>query len=213
MTTQALVLDIGNHPIETISWSDAVDLLFRGAAEVVESYDECFYTNEMDISVYDIEKFGPLGRFFDEELLSEDRVRVEMKRPAVVRIMQSLIGLHQVKFSRHGIFQRDEYECQYEGCKTTKAWFKRYGTRTLPAKMLTFEHVFPESRGGKTTWQNIVTACGPCNNKKDNRTPDEAGMVLRREPFVPKNLPVVSSRVQTPDEWRNWLYWNAELKS
>jgi len=64
--------------------------------------------------------------------------------------------------SRNGIFKRDRFSCQYCGSKS----------------QLTLDHVMPKSRGGEDSWNNLVTCCHPCNNKKANRTPEEAGMNL-----------------------------------
>lgn len=68
--------------------------------------------------------------------------------------------------SRNGILKRDRYTCQYCGAKS----------------QLTLDHVIPKSRGGEDTWGNLVTSCNPCNNKKANRTPEEAGMPLIAPP-------------------------------
>ena len=87
-----------------------------------------------------------------------------------VKIKQHLKG---VKYSRKNILARDKMVCQYCGIKCS-------------SKTATLDHVMPKSRGGKNSWENIVTSCADCNNKKDNRTPKEAGMVLRSKPRRPK---------------------------
>jgi 5-methylcytosine-specific restriction endonuclease McrA len=82
---------------------------------------------------------------------------------------------------------------------------------------LTFEHVIPQSRGGKSTWSNLVPACEPCNSKKGNRTPAEAvkiGIVFRNKPYHPTRAQLNAigaeflkeQRVATK-EWLSWLYW------
>jgi len=96
-----------------------------------------------------------------------------IKHPSVVRMKHHVRWIpRRVKFSRTGIFKRDANICQY--CMLE-----------FPKSKLTWDHVYPESRGGSTDWRNMVTACFPCNNKKRNRTPEEAGMPLHRKPFVP----------------------------
>lgn len=93
------------------------------------------------------------------------------------------------------------HNCQYCGAKKA-------------SKDFTFDHVVPRSRGGKTNWVNIVTSCVPCNRKKSNRTPAEAGMTLLKEPKEPKWLPVVSIRVSTksiPEAWSDYLYWTTDI--
>lgn len=71
--------------------------------------------------------------------------------------------------SRKGILLRDASTCQY--CQ-----FK------FPARQLTLDHVIPRSKGGASTWENLVACCFACNNRKDSRTPSEAGMALARQP-------------------------------
>lgn len=72
---------------------------------------------------------------------------------------------------RRNVFLRDSYTCQYCGCENPG--------------VLTIDHVLPQSRGGKNTWENLVCACRDCNLKKGNRTPDEADMPLKRKPTDP----------------------------
>lgn len=125
------------------------------------------------------------------------------KMPAVVRLLQYVkIEFKSVKFSRINVFGRDHFTCQY--CRVQP------GTASL-----TYDHVLPKSRGGTTCWENIVTCCVECNWKKANRTPEEAGMKLRRRPYVPNRKPfmrrMMVSMPNAPEEWRSWIYWNTEL--
>lgn len=101
---------------------------------------------------------------------------VTLKLPKVIRLKKyvKMAGqLMSMRYSRRNILIRDKMMCQYcgEKCTNTNA---------------TMDHVIPRSRGGKTSWTNIVTACHPCNNKKDNRTPGEADMKLLKDPVKPK---------------------------
>lgn len=77
-----------------------------------------------------------------------------------------------IPLSRRMLFIRDNNTCAYCGS-------------VLPASKLEMEHVVPSSKGGRTSWTNIVSSCRPCNSKKDNKTPAEAGMKLRYVPYVP----------------------------
>ena len=129
-------------------------------------------------------------------------VSLVFKAPAVVRLL-SAFRRHKkpVKFSRVNIYARDKYRCQYCGCKA-------------PLSDLTYDHVVPRSRGGKTSWTNIVTACFRCNREKRDRTPAEARMRLRTLPVRPKWVPAITIRVSThsvPDAWRDYLYWTGAL--
>jgi len=122
--------------------------------------------------------------------------------PAVVRVLRRFKRDRQaIRFSRINIYVRDGFSCQY--C----------GTRHF-AEDLTFDHVIPRAAGGKTSWENIVAACVPCNRAKANRSVAEAGMQLRRKPQKPRYLPVVSVRMdgrKVPEEWRP--YWSASLET
>lgn len=90
--------------------------------------------------------------------------------PAVLRLMEyKSIPFHGVLLNRANIFRRDRGECQYCGSRKT----------------LTIDHVIPKSKGGKTNWTNLVTACNRCNITKGDKTPEQAGMVLKTSPFKP----------------------------
>ena len=110
----------------------------------------------------------------------------------------------EVRFNRRNIFVRDRSRCQYCG-------------KVKPQRDLNLDHVMPQSRGGKSTWDNVVCACIRCNTKKGNRTPDEAGMRLIRAPKKPAGHPLLRARWmgRFPEEWRTFLdeaYWNVELE-
>jgi 5-methylcytosine-specific restriction endonuclease McrA len=87
----------------------------------------------------------------------------------------------------------------------------QYCGNRFPDDDLTFDHVVPECRGGKTWWTNIVTACGSCNSRKDDRTPEEAGMPLLRKPKKPSWLPGVLALLvhkgEVPTQWADWIDW------
>jgi len=129
---------------------------------------------------------------------------VNIKCPAVVRLFEYVNGKrHRVKFSRVNVFSRDRYTCQYCGDKPGTAG-------------LTYDHVVPRSKGGKTVWENIATCCIPCNSRKADRTPVEAKMSLRSKPEKPDWTPrakLIIGLPTTPDQWRDYLYWNSELEN
>lgn len=123
--------------------------------------------------------------------------------PAVVRL-KKYVKMHKkrVKFSRINVFGRDNFTCQYCGTQP--------GTHEL-----TYDHVVPRSKGGTTCWKNIVAACLPCNAKKADRTPEEAGMPLLKKPEKPKIRPftrLTLDKPNTPEEWRDFLYWESALE-
>jgi 5-methylcytosine-specific restriction endonuclease McrA len=125
-------------------------------------------------------------------------VRFAIKIPAVLRLLH-YVPLTQkkqiVRFSRMNIFLRDAYVCQYCGIR-------------FPKNQLTLDHVLPIVQGGKKSWENIVTACKPCNQSKGGRTPQQAGMHPIGRPRQPKWLPTASLQLgmtQTPERWKIYL--------
>jgi len=99
-------------------------------------------------------------------------------RPAVVRLKKFIRVPHAFrrKVTNTFMFARDQYTCQYCG---------RHESELRGRESLNRDHVQPQSRGGDNTWENCVTSCSTCNSKKDNQTPQEAGMTLRSIPTVP----------------------------
>jgi 5-methylcytosine-specific restriction endonuclease McrA len=133
-------------------------------------------------------------------------VSFTFKLPAVVRLLR-FVRIRQSKdyvpFTRANIYARDGHTCQYCG-------------EEFDSEALSFDHVVPVAQGGQRTWENIVSACVACNSRKDNRTPAQAGMRLLRTPKRPRVSPALRISVgirKTPDAWRNYLYWNAELEA
>lgn len=132
-------------------------------------------------------------------------VRASFKMPSVVRLLRMVKmrrSADAVPFTRANIYARDAYVCQY--C-----------ANEFEAEDLTFDHVVPESRGGRRSWENIVTACCDCNRQKAARTPEEAGMKLLRSPKRPKSTPLLRLTLgvrSAPASWRDFLYWNVELE-
>ena len=114
--------------------------------------------------------------------------------PAVLVLKQYLrYRPFRVRYGKKNVFLRDDYACQYCGDQPGAA-------------KLTLDHVVPSSRGGKSCWDNVVTACESCNHRKANRTPKEAGMPLRSTPTrpAPGETPVTGLRTPPP-EWEVYL--------
>src|SRR5262245_60919888 len=113
---------------------------------------------------------------YDEEIRS---LTFALRTPAVVRLKKGGTAPKQaVRFSRINVYTRDGFRCQYCGEKKSM-------------RDLNYDHVIPRVKGGQTVWENIVTSCYACNDRKGSRTPEEAGMRLLRKPFKPDVLPVV----------------------
>jgi 5-methylcytosine-specific restriction endonuclease McrA len=124
--------------------------------------------------------------------------RQAMRVPSVIRLLEYRRIPHQTRaLSRKNILMRDRYTCQY--C-----------LRTLNSAELTLDHVIPRSRSGETAWENLVACCHPCNNRKGNRTPEEAGMRLAR---APRPFSLHTSRHlmrllgKSDDQWRKYLFY------
>lgn len=108
-------------------------------------------------------------------------LRPDQLLPTVIRLRQFVrVPYRPLPLTRRNVFQRDGHSCQY--CGTTQA-------------PLSIDHVMPRSRGGSDSWDNVTTACLPCNVRKGNRTPREAGMPLLRQPHRPlSNLSFEATR-------------------
>jgi 5-methylcytosine-specific restriction endonuclease McrA len=124
--------------------------------------------------------------------------RAVIKLPSVIRLLEYRRIPHQARaLSRKNIMMRDRYTCQY--C-----------AKVLTAAELTLDHVVPRSRSGETSWENLVACCHPCNNRKGNRTPDEAGMKLQK---APRPYSLHTSRHlmrllgKSDDQWRKYLFY------
>jgi 5-methylcytosine-specific restriction endonuclease McrA len=127
---------------------------------------------------------------------------LELRTPAVVRLKKAGRATKQsVRFSRINVYTRDGFRCQYCGEKKEM-------------RELNYDHVVPRHRGGKTAWENIVTSCYACNDRKGSRTPAEAGMTLLRKPFRPHSLPVTPVLRVTRNEMPQvWLPYCSDLGS
>ena len=122
----------------------------------------------------------------DRELHSE---RITMSRPAVIRLVSYVRvprDMHRRKITRRAVFARDGWACQYCGSRST----------------LTVDHVVPRSKGGSSTWENIVASCAPCNRRKGDQLPRQVGMHLVRQPRIPG--PQVFIHVASPTIPENW---------
>ena len=126
----------------------------------------------------------------------------EMRLPSVVSLKHYVAQDRPPAFTRFNLFLRDAFECQYCGSE----------------QELTFDHLIPRSRGGRTTWENIVTACAPCNLYKGGRTPREAGMQPHRRPGRPSMHELQDLGRRFPpnhlhESWLDYLYWDIELEA
>lgn len=131
----------------------------------------------------------------------------EFKLPSVIALREYVPPPKKVPMTRFNVFLRDGFRCQYCGEKFT-------------TNELTFEHVIPRAQGGKTTWDNILSACNPCNLVKANRTPKQAGMTTLSHPHEPSVFQLREMQKKFPpkymhETWKDYVsfaYWNTELE-
>ena len=125
----------------------------------------------------------------------------EFRLPSVVSLKTYVKPARYPAFTRFNVFLRDRFTCQYCGGKHE----------------LTFDHLVPRSKGGITTWENIVSACSPCNLKKGGKLPAEAHMWPANKPIRPSVSQLhANGRAFPPnylhESWQDYLYWDTELE-
>ena len=195
--SDTLVLNRNFAAIHIASWQKAVSLLYQGHAQAVDS----------DLCTHDFNDWVELSQKMKENqkgFVNSATLRIAV--PEVIRLTRyDRLPRQEVKFSRRNIYEHYHNKCCYCG--------HRYST-----KELNLDHVTPRSRGGHTDWDNIVLSCVPCNSRKNDKTPEEAGMRLLVKPSKPKwrgvNSIVVQSPVPIPVSWQHLIdhnYWQSEL--
>jgi 5-methylcytosine-specific restriction endonuclease McrA len=125
----------------------------------------------------------------------------EMRLPSVVSLKSYVKPSRTPAFTRFNVFLRDRFACQYCGARED----------------LTFDHVVPRSRGGQTTWDNVVAACSPCNLRKGDKLADQAHMRPAQYPYQPSLAQLhANGRLFPPnylhESWLDYLYWDTELE-
>ena len=125
----------------------------------------------------------------------------EMQLPSVVSLKTYIKPARHPAFTRFNVFLRDKFSCQYCG----------------EPDDLTFDHVIPRSRGGETSWENVVAACSSCNLKKGDRLPKEIAMFPKTHPFQPSVHDLhQNGRLFPPnylhESWLDYLYWDSVLE-
>lgn len=129
----------------------------------------------------------------------------EMTLPSVISLKEYVNASRRPAFTRFNVFLRDSFGCQYCGGR-------------FPTPELTFDHVIPRSRGGRTNWENVVTACSACNLRKGNRMPGSCGMRPLYRPVQPTTYQLQDNGRAFPpnflhESWRDFLYWDTVLET
>ena len=127
-----------------------------------------------------------------------------MRLPSVIALKEYIPLSRRPAFTRFNVFLRDRFDCQYCG-------------ESFPTHELTFDHVVPRSKGGRTSWENVVTACSCCNLRKANKMPRDVGMFPRLPPCQPSTWQLQDNGRAFPpnhlhESWRDFLYWDSELE-
>lgn len=113
--------------------------------------------------------------------------------PSVIRLSRFVkVPYKRVVLTRKNILRRDSYRCGYCGRGDLR---------------LTIDHIIPKARGGTDSWDNLISACTICNNKKGDRTPEEANMMMLSKPFKPSHIMFIKNVVgKIDDNWKPYLY-------
>ena len=187
-----LVLNRNWQPVNIATVERALTMLWNESARVVDPGDFRLY------SWADWSKLRPTeGELFIQA------VRQRLRVPEVITLTgYDRLPTAAVTFSRRNVFKRDHYTCQY--CNVQP------GTEEL-----SIDHVLPRSQGGTSTWENCVLACVACNKRKADRTPQQAGIQLRRPPVRPTWKPLYAAHRVRIASWAKFIseaYWNVELE-
>lgn len=194
MSDRTLLLTREFAPNRILPWDRAITMLFQGKVEVVEEYQDAVVGT---IPADQVRDFKAVARAYGHRFSAGEDIVLRV--PSVLRLLRGLAHSKRgVKFSRLNVFTRDGFKCAYCGS------VKQMGD-------LNYDHVVPRHQGGKTVWENIVSSCYPCNLKKRNRTPEQAGMALLRHPHKPRTLPMVGPRFDLKSVHSSWLPYMPEL--
>ncbi len=177
MTGRILVLNRNFQPIHITNVKRAFSLLYVGTAQALGP----------NFALFDFQKWSSLPVLDGEKFIHTVQKKIMVPQIIILQ-MYDRLPKTQIRLSRANVYARDQYQCQY--CE-------KRPDRT----QLNLDHVTPRSRGGKTSWENIVCCCLTCNLKKANRTPSEAGMRLLRIPQKPRFHPQFRFQGACPEAW------------
>ncbi|HHN46856.1 MAG TPA: HNH endonuclease [Planctomycetes bacterium] len=188
-----LVLNRSWVAVNVASVRRAMSLLYRGLAQVV---------HPADFSTYDFSSWTEASQHARGDYIRTLHYKIRIPEIIILTRYSGFVK-RKVAFNRRTIFERDGYRCQYCGAK-------------MPMDDLTLDHVTPRSRGGHSTWDNIVVACVGCNTRKANKLPQEAGMSLLKKPGRPKwpahsGVRVVRGLYASWERFLSQAYWDTEL--
>lgn len=196
LTQGVLVLNRNWTAVHVCSVRRALSLVFQGCARIVSE----------DYVVYDFDSWRDLSDHVERhgnQFIATPNFRILV--PEVILLTGfAKMPPRTVKFNRRNIYLRDNYTCQYCGVRPAK-------------EELTIDHIIPRSRGGKSTWENIVLACQSCNAKKGNRLLQDTPMKLLKQPKRPHWLSTLRHTLRGPERpiWQKFVdqaYWEVPLE-
>lgn len=196
---KCLVLNKNWRPIAAISLEDAI-------CKVYSSYEDgtpkARIIEPESYQTFTWEDWSKLKPAIDEDTIAS--ANFVFRIPEIILLSRyEKMPKPKVHFSRRTLYKRDRNQCQYCGCRPG-------------SEELTIEHVVPRCQGGKTTWENCVLACVPCNRRKADRTPQQAGMKLLKEPCRPKMHMLRFDDFKPIKSWEAFIdlsFWNVELEN
>ncbi|MCH2174323.1 MAG: HNH endonuclease [Lentisphaeria bacterium] len=196
---RVLVLNKHWAPLDTQSVWEALKNVIANRALIVDNSYQVYNFDEWVSSWSEAQNLAEVA---ENQIVHS--IQTSFKIPEVI-IHKNYSGffVRRARLSRNAIFMRDQYTCQY--CN-----------KKFPKSELNIDHVLPRAQGGTNTWTNLVLSCIKCNSSKGNRTPEQAGMKLLKEPKEPhwsmfKNY---QTRKSIPQSWEGFfgkMYWDAEL--
>lgn len=184
LQASVLVLNRSYVAVHVVNVRRAMCLVYRNIAEVIHIENGQFAN-------YDFATWCELSLWWQEDESYSDcefirTVAFPVQVPRVVRLIEyDRLPRTTVRFNRRNLFARDDHRCQYCGL--------RFSTSEL-----SIDHVIPRSRGGGTSWENVVCCCLRCNTKKGGRTPAEARMHLLKLPVRPRHNPNFAVKLRQP---------------
>lgn len=195
ISSGVLVLNRSFMPVHVTTVRRALSLLYQGMAKAVNDQYE----------LINFDDWRELGAKDGDDVIGLVNGVIRVPR-VILLVAYDRIPKRHVRFSRLNIFLRDRNTCQYCG-------------HAFHRKELNIDHVIPRSRGGKSTWENVVCSCLECNRLKGGNTPKEARMRLVKKPARPRWTPQMNFKIQIRryEEWIPFMnfidvsYWNAEL--
>jgi 5-methylcytosine-specific restriction endonuclease McrA len=177
-----LVLNRNWQPIHVTTVVRALVMLWNDSAQVLEPEE---------FRLYSWEEWAEIPAPAEGPSIRSARLRLRV--PEVVCLSHyDRLPATAVTFSRRNVAKRDHHTCQY--CGAQPGW-----------GAITVDHVVPRSQGGTSSWTNCVAACIPCNARKADRTPEQAGMRLRKRPARPAWKPLYAARGALIESWSRFL--------